>query len=383
MPKTKYYFDGRYYQQKVRKTANAADGYITVRAKTVAEMDEKLAKLHYQKQTGMILGQKATCAEWVYTWWHNRTFSASVKSYRLPMINNVIAPAIGQKKVCDVKPEDIKSIMNSVSHRSESYCNKLYQLLNQLFTDARVNGLIAQNPCETIKYEGVPTAEKPAITAEQFHTLITAVEGTRAYLFCMIGYYTGMRREEICGLTWDDIHLDAPTPYIHVKNAVTWPSRSAPVYPSPLKTKNSNRLIPIHTSLLPALQNAHTSATSRFVIAGKDDSPLTYMSLRRLWTLVDDRTQIEYLPKSRISSYRAAPDKEKKKPNVEKTIDFYITPHILRHTFATNLIASGMDIKKAQYLTGHADISVLLKIYAHVKGAQPDELLGYINAAME
>ncbi len=99
--------------------------------------------------------------------------------------------------------------------------------------------------------------------------------------------------------------------------------------------------------------------------------------------MVDDRTLPEYLPKSRIRNYRTdAKGKNKKKPNVQKTIDFSITPHILRHTFATNLIASGMDIKKAQYLTGHSDIKVLLKIYAHVIENQPEDLAPYVNAAM-
>lgn len=386
MPKTKYYFDGRYYQQKVRRSNNPADGYITVRAKTVAEMDDKLSRLNFQRYSGMTLGQKTTCAEWIVTWWNNRTFSSSVQSYRKPMINNVIGPAIGVKKVCDVKPEDINAIMHSVEYRSESYCDKLYQLLNQLFSDAKVNGLTMQNPCETIKYTGVPTDEKPALTHEEFSTLISAVEGTRAYLFCLIGYYTGMRREEICGLIWDDIFFDAPCPYIHVKQALTWPTRSAGVWPSPLKTKNSDRLIPIHAALLPALLEARASSTSKFVIAMKDGNPLSYMSLRRLWGLVDDRTQVQYLPKSRIREYRgdsgSDTKKKTKKPNVAKTIDFYVTPHILRHTFATNLVSSGMDIKKVQYLTGHADVTVLLKIYAHVKGTKPEELSDYLNAAI-
>lgn len=383
MPKTKYYFDGKYYQQKVRKSDNPADGYATIRGKTVAELTEKLNDYNFKRKSGMVFTSKPTVAEWIKIWWGNRKFSASVESYRRPMINNVIGPAIGTLKVADIKPEHIQQIMTSVSENSESYNKKLYQLLSRIFKDAQRNGLIMKNPCEDIVIGGVETEEKTAITKEQFQALISAVTGTRAYLFCMIGYYTGMRREEICGLKWDHVFLDSPAPYIKVEFATTWPDRSAGVWPSELKCPKSYRNIPIHSELLPALQSEKATSTSEFVLHGKDGGVMSYMSMRRLWGIVDDRTLPEYLPKSRIREYRTdATGKGKKKPNAPKTIDFAITPHILRHTFATNLVSSGMDIKKVQYLTGHADINVLLKIYAHVRENKPEDLANFINAAM-
>ena len=42
-----------------------------------------------------------------------------------------------------------------------------------------------------------------------------------------------------------------------------------------------------------------------------------------------------------------------------------ITPHILRHTFATRLAEAGIDIKVAQALLGHSDIKTTIKIYNH------------------
>ena len=357
---------------------------MTLRAKTVKELRQKIEDYDYKRKSGMVFTSKPTVAEWIVVWWKNRTFSESVCSYRRPMINKVIGPAIGHLKVADVKPEHIQQIMKSVEGRSESYNNKLYQLLKQLFRDARLNGLIIHNPCETIKPGGIETAEKKAITAEQFKKLTAATEGTRAYLFCMIGYYTGMRREEICGLTWDHVYLEAASPYIHVEFATTWPTHSKGVWPSPLKSEKAKRKIPIHAELQKALVAAKAVSKSDFVIPGSDGNVITHSSMRRLWGIVDDRTLPEYLPKSRIRDYRtdATEEKGKKAPNAKKTIDFTVTPHILRHTFATNLVASGLDIKKIQYLTGHSDITVLLKIYAHVRENSPEELADMINSSM-
>lgn len=44
-----------------------------------------------------------------------------------------------------------------------------------------------------------------------------------------------------------------------------------------------------------------------------------------------------------------------------------ITPHVCRHTYCSNMAKAGMNPKTLQYLMGHADISVTLNTYTHVK----------------
>lgn len=54
--------------------------------------------------------------------------------------------------------------------------------------------------------------------------------------------------------------------------------------------------------------------------------------------------------------------------NLAKKEDFCyrtITPHVLRHTFCTNMANAGMDIKSLQYLMGHADAGVTMNVYTH------------------
>ena len=50
-------------------------------------------------------------------------------------------------------------------------------------------------------------------------------------------------------------------------------------------------------------------------------------------------------------------------PDVEMP---HVTPHVLRHTFCTNMVNAGMDVKVLQYIMGHADVDVTLNIYTHV-----------------
>ncbi len=43
----------------------------------------------------------------------------------------------------------------------------------------------------------------------------------------------------------------------------------------------------------------------------------------------------------------------------------HVSPHVLRHTFCTNMQRSGIDIKSLQYLMGHSNVSVALDVYTH------------------
>lgn len=50
-----------------------------------------------------------------------------------------------------------------------------------------------------------------------------------------------------------------------------------------------------------------------------------------------------------------------------------ITPHVLRHTFCTNLANAGMDTKSLQYLMGHSDAAITMNVYTHASYAKAEE----------
>ena len=73
----------------------------------------------------------------------------------------------------------------------------------------------------------------------------------------------------------------------------------------------------------------------------------------------------------------------KNRPSIVYTIDFLVTPHLLRHTYITNLIHAGVDPKTVQHLAGHKNSKVTMDIYAKVKYNKPEQLSAVVNEALE
>ena len=57
--------------------------------------------------------------------------------------------------------------------------------------------------------------------------------------------------------------------------------------------------------------------------------------------------------------------KKYNKMNPDKPIS-KVTPHVYRHTFCTNMVNAGIDLKSLQYLMGHSDVKVTLDVYSHI-----------------
>lgn len=65
----------------------------------------------------------------------------------------------------------------------------------------------------------------------------------------------------------------------------------------------------------------------------------------------------------------------------EHSLDFDVTPHLLRHTYITNLLYAGVDPKTVQYLAGHENSKTTMDIYARVKYNKPEQLFDVVNSA--
>lgn len=139
----------------------------------------------------------------------------------------------------------------------------------------------------------------------------------------------GLRIGEIMGLTWDDINFKEN--YISVNKQ--WQKKKDGSFGfTELKSKNSNRTVPLPPN------------TKNILIKLRNSRQIT----------IDRRLILA----NSAYSMRTNLDRQ-----LRKKFDTCI--HELRHTYATKLIANGLDFKTAAYILGH-DVEQTLKTYSHV-----------------
>ena len=143
------------------------------------------------------------------------------------------------------------------------------------------------------------------------------LKGIRDKAMLEFAYATGMRVTEIISLDVDDVNI--------AQEAVI------------CKTRNKNRTIPLGKMALKAVKEYIEEARNILVKSDKEKSLFVNLNGKRLtrqgfWKI--------------IKYYQ-------EQAQIEKDI----TPHTLRHSFATHLLQNGADLKAIQTMLGHSDIS--------------------------
>lgn len=321
--------------------------------------------------------------EYAQTWYKLNTHGLGTKrceDYQ-NAINNHICPAIGNKRLDAVTLDDGLDILRH-SPQSKSSQQKIVTTLKRIFKAAADNDLIRRSPFTDLKPGGKPAAEKEPLTKEQQTALLAAVKGKNVETLVLLCLYLGLRREEALGLKWDCVYLDAATPYVDVRRALRW-EHNKPVLGDKLKSKAAYRKLPI-----PPLLLAHLRALPHkgdFVCHRANGEAHSASSYRRAW---EDITEQEIKPvtyKSNrtgepVTRELAAGDKVPYRRAVA-CLDFHLTPHILRHTYITELFTSGADVKTVQYLAGHSSVQITLNIYTHLMANRPEDTAGAVLAA--
>lgn len=142
--------------------------------------------------------------------------------------------------------------------------------------------------------------------------------------------YTGLRRGELCALQWKDI--DFENKLIHISKSISFVNNRPRLKPP--KTKTGIRSIPLLDAISEYL-NPAGHKPEHFIFGGAE--PFSETMIKRRWNHYISLTELN------------------------------ITQHQLRHTFATLLYKSGIDVKTAQSILGHADIETTLGRYTHIE----------------
>lgn len=326
------------------------------RGSTKKEAEKRRDDARLKVGMGVDINCDTTVSELAQIWFttykdENKDLHKRSKETTRNVIKRYLDPTIGNMKVADVKPIHIQQLMNSVSGYSESTQKKVLQAARAIFSVAEDNGMIQKTPIsKNVKAGGAKPIEPEPLTPTQSAALLQAVKGTRAYLLVLVLLHTGMRIGEALGLRWRDFDFVAGT--VSVNRSIVYPedNRQGEVNED-LKTVNARRTIPLPWTVMAEIKNAKTASHSLWVFAMQDGSFLSYNSFRALWRIIDYRTTT----KRKVNGREI----------VQRTLDFDVHPHLLRHTRITRWFEAGLDIKEVQYLAGHATPDITLRIYTH------------------
>ena len=369
-----------------------ADGKrIILYGKTREEVyDKEMAALE-QIDSATFRRNSPTVAEYCEKWLLMQSVhvrATTLTDYTSKVRRHIIGE-LGEKRMAEVTLDDIQLALVPVSKKSASVYKSVVILYKSIFRAAKESHVIDINPTIYLKAKGggVPQEERQALTDEQVERLLDAIRGLLPYVFVMLGLYAGLRREEILALQWDSVYLDMDAPYLTVRRA--WHTEhNRPVILTELKTKAAERNIPLPDCLAECLKEAKKKSTSDYVVANRDGEPLSYTQFKRLWQYivtrsVKERSYYRYEDGKRVKHTVKPVLGEKAAHNgkVVYSLDFDVTPHMLRHTYITNLIHSSVDPKTVQYLAGHESSRITMDIYAKVKYNRPDQLAGILDSA--
>lgn len=361
--------------------------WIPVYAKTPEELEAKVTARLTQIEAAKALAANPYVYQ-VAADWYATTTQRSFKrreDYR-NAINRHICPVIGQMHISEVSAADVDSVMAAADGYSRSLQDKIASTLRQVFAYAEDQGYISSSPCGKLKAGGKKPAEKTALTPAEQATLLRVVAGQQIEGFVWLGLFAGLRREEILGLMWDCVVLDGTAPHVKVRRALRW-EHNRPIVSDALKSYAARRDVPIPPQLSNWLRERQ--AASGYVICTKAGQPWSEASFKSAWGYIKRRqtgtaSRQRLDPKTR-KLYKVQVEKKlgDKVPNSAVTIeiDFPVTPHILRHTYATSLLMAGTNIKVVQHLLGHEKVDTTLNIYTHLMERSAEANIGAVCEA--
>lgn len=354
------------------KTFTLPDGkrkYVT--AKTKEELEEKVFRLKLEMRMGVDINDDTTVGELVQMWYDADVkpkvagnTAATIRS----TINQHVLPYLSMDRVRDVTPLKIKLVLNKATEKglTVNTVRVVLRILRGAFALAEENGMILRSPVlQRYKAEGKALKKRDALTPEEEAGLLEALKGTSAYLFVWLGLSTGARRGELLGLKWDCVDLDNAE--ITLRRNLIFQGFNQYELHEYLKTEASTRVVPIPYDLVAALRAEKAVTKSVFVLPRSDGQPYRANNFEAMWGQVTRRSGSEKREDARAPFVRT---------------HIHVTPHILRHTYATRCFEAGLDLKEVQHLLGHSSIQMTMEIYTHYcESVRRDETFDKARAA--
>jgi integrase len=261
-----------------------------------------------------------------------------------------VLPTLGGAKLGKIQRRDVQRLVDDMlaSGADPSTIRNAVKPLQVISRRAIEDGDLAVNPCERVRVPAAASRRERIATPAEAATLIAVLRpDDRALWGC--AFYAGLRRGELRGLLWSDVDLASGLMRVHRSMS----SRGETGEP---KSRAGRRAVPIIAALRDLLIE-HKLVTRRdegLVFGSRPTTPFTPTAVRR----------------RALTAWRRA--------GLEP-----IGLHECRHTFASLLIAAGVNAKAITAYLGHASIQTTFDLYGHLMPGNEGEAVALVDAYLE
>ena len=307
--------------------------------KTKAEINQKISEWKVKEAERQKRGDPFT--DIADEWWDQARddLAASTQRGYKPALERSKSH-FGSMAVQSITPADVSSFLRSEARKNkmaDKTARTQLMVCSMIFRYAVQSGLIPFNPARDLEVPRNLKKERRDIASDEDIKRVKehydAPFGAFAY-WCL---YTGLRRNELLALSWDDV--DVENRQIRVTKSC-FRDTDGKVKAKAPKTQSGVRTVPIPNKL------AEKITPGKGLVFPGESGYMTNGMFERHWK--------HYVEASGVTC----------------------TPHQLRHAYATMLYEAGdkVSMEDAQYLLGHANIQTTKDIYTHIRDAKAEKI---------
>lgn len=351
------YWEARYTTGFDNGTGKQVQRSITGR--TQKEVAQKLRDVTSKIDHGTYLDPcKMTLGEWLDIW--TKEYLLGVKegtqyAYKAA-IRNHIKPAMGAIRLEELNPHTIQGFYNGMRETvSAKTVKNVHGILHAALKQAVLNGYIPSNPADSTIRPRVEKKEMHPMDEYLISDFLEEIKGEEYEYLFFVALFTGIRKGEALGLTWDVVDFARGT--ILINKQLQRP-REGDGKCILVTTKNgkARKLKPAREVMNVLYRVKKQQATWQLEYGESFQNPMNLVFTNELGGYLNPNTVYNHFKE--IVKRLGAPD---------------IRFHDMRHSYAVAALQAGDDVKTVQGNLGHATAAFTLDVYGHVTDQMKEE----------
>lgn len=281
------------------------------------------------------------------------------------IIDNHIDPALGTVPLKKLTPKMVQEYYTETQRANGLSSNTMrrhHDLLSSALRSAVRQDVIPASPMERVEPPRVRTTESYFYNNQELKLLYQKIEGNILELAVKLAGSLGMRREEICGLKWENVDLQRHL--VLIREART--AYGATIVQKETKNRSSVRTLYLPDEVYLLLEQEQARQQQERCIQNPTYNPTDHVIL--------DAKGVPYSPNALSLAFTRF---------VKKNDLPRLTFHGLRHTFATIASCQGASLFDIGKALGHSTPATTGRIYTHLVDRTHEELVQRVSDALK